>query len=223
MDFAMARIAAIVLAAGASSRFKAAGGGQASKLVAALAGKPLVRHAAEAALASTARPIVVVTGHDARAVTAALAGLELQFAHNAHYREGLASSLKTGIAALPGDAAGALVVLGDMPAVTPALIDRLIAAFAERPDALAAAPSVAGRRGNPVLLSRSLFPAIAALEGDEGARKLLAGAEPGQVIALDASGPAATLDVDTPRSLAEARRALEKQAAPPPSADERAF
>jgi len=215
----MARIAAILLAAGASSRFKAAGGGEASKLVAALAGKPLVRHAAEAALASTARPIVVVTGHDGQAVEAALAGLALQFAHNAHYREGFASSLKTGIAALPDDAAGALVLLGDMPAVTPALIDRLIAAFAERPDALAAAPSVEGRRGNPVLLSRALFPAIAALDGDEGARKLLAGAEPGQIIALDASGPGAALDVDTPQSLAEARRALEKQSAPPPSAD----
>ncbi len=206
----MARIAAILLAAGASSRFTAAGGGQASKLVAELAGKPLVRHAAEAALASTARPIVVVTGHDGQAVEAALDGLALQFAHNARYREGLASSLKAGIAALPGDAAGALILLGDMPAVTPALIDRLIAAFAERPDALAAAPSVEGRRGNPVLLSRSLFPAIAALEGDEGARKLLADAAPGRVIALDASGPGATLDVDTPQALAEARRALEK-------------
>ncbi|MGA2794019.1 MAG: nucleotidyltransferase family protein [Roseiarcus sp.] len=216
----MARIAAILLAAGSSSRFKAAGGGEASKLVAALAGRPLVRHAAEAALGSTARPIVVVTGHDGQAVEAALDGLSLQFAHNAGYREGLASSLKTGIAALPGDAAGALVLLGDMPAVTPALIDRLIAAFAEEPDAMAAAPSFEGRRGNPVLLSRSLFPAIAALEGDEGARKLLADAAPGQVIALDASGPGATLDVDTPQALAEARRALEKKAAPPPSIDD---
>ncbi len=204
----MARIAAIILAAGASSRFRAGGGGEASKLVADLAGKPLVRHAAEAALASTARPIVVVTGHDGQAVEAALDGLGLRFVHNAHYRDGLASSLKTGIRALPGDAAGALVLLGDMPAVTSALIDRLIAAFGEQPAALAAAPRVAGRRGNPVLLSRSLFPAVATLEGDEGARKLLSGAAPGEVVALDASGPGATLDVDTPQSLAEARRTL---------------
>jgi molybdenum cofactor cytidylyltransferase len=206
----MARIAAILLAAGASSRFKAGGGGQASKLVAALAGKPLVRHAAEAALASAARPIVVVTGHDRQSVEAALDGLALRFAHNAHYRDGLASSLKTGIAALPEDVDGALVLLGDMPAVTSALIDRLIAAFGEQPDALAAAPNVAGRRGNPALLSRSLFPAIAALEGDEGARKLLAGAAPRQVVAVNVSGPGAMLDVDTPRALAEARRRLER-------------
>ncbi|MGO9756119.1 MAG: NTP transferase domain-containing protein [Roseiarcus sp.] len=206
----MARIAAIILAAGASSRFKAGGGGQASKLAAALAGKPLVRHAAEAALASTARPVVVVTGHDAAAVEAALGGLALQFAHNARYREGLASSLRTGVAALPAAADGALVLLGDMPAVTPALIDRLIAAFAQKRGAVAAAPSFAGRRGNPALLSRSLFPAIAALEGDEGARQLLDAAAPGQVVLLAASGPDATLDVDTPQALDEARRALDK-------------
>ncbi len=206
----MARIAAIILAAGASSRFKAGGGGQASKLAAALAGKPLVRHAAEAALASTARPIVVVTGHDRQSVETALDGLVLQFAHNAHHRDGLASSLRTAIAALPADAAGAVVLLGDMPAVTSALIERLIAVFGEQPGALAAAPNVAGRRGNPVLLSRSLFPAIAALEGDEGARKLLNGAAPGQVVEVDVSGPGATLDVDTPQSLAEARRTLER-------------
>jgi molybdenum cofactor cytidylyltransferase len=60
-----------------------------------------------------------------------------------------------------------------------------------------------------MLLSRRLFPAIAALEGDEGARKLLAGAAPGQIVMVDASGPGAILDVDTPQSLAEARRALE--------------
>jgi molybdenum cofactor cytidylyltransferase len=206
----MAGIAAIILAAGASSRFKAGGGGHASKLVATLAGKPLVRHAAEAALASTARPILVITGHDRQAVEAALGGLALQFVHNAHYRDGLASSLKTGIAALPTDVDGVVVLLGDMPAVTSALTDRLIAAFGGQPDALAAAPNVAGRRGNPVLLSRSLFPAIAALEGDEGARKLLLGAAPGQVVEVDVSGPGATLDVDTPQSLDEARRMLER-------------
>jgi molybdenum cofactor cytidylyltransferase len=117
--------------------------------------------------------------------------------------------LKTGIAALPENVAGALVLLGDMPAVTPALVERLIAAFGEESGALAVAPCVAGRRGNPMLLSRRFFPAIAALEGDEGARKLLAGAAPGQIVMVDASGPGAILDVDTPQSLAEARRALE--------------
>jgi molybdenum cofactor cytidylyltransferase len=206
----MVEVAAILLAAGMSSRFKAASGEGSSKLLAPLAGKPLVRHAAEAALASLARPIIIVTGHDRGAVEASLDGLALQFAHNPAYADGLASSLKTGIAALPADAPGALILLGDMPAVTPALIDRLISAFGQRPDALAAAPVFDGRRGNPVLLARALFPAIAGLSGDEGARKLLADAGPEQMIQLGVSGVGSILDVDTPQSLAEARRTFEE-------------
>ena len=205
----MAEVAAILLAAGSASRFRAAGGG-ASKLVAILGGKPLVRHAAEAALGSKARPIVVVTGHERDAVEAALDGLALRLAHNSDYALGLASSLKAGIAALPASAQGALVLLGDMPGVTPTLIDRLIAAFEAHPGALAAAPTSQGRRGNPVLLSRALFEAIAELEGDEGARKLLANAGAAQVIEVEAPGDGATLDVDTPDALEAARRALEK-------------
>jgi molybdenum cofactor cytidylyltransferase len=206
----MVEVAAILLAAGMSSRFKAASGEGSSKLLAPLAGKPLVRHAAEAALGSMARPVVVVTGHERAAVEAALEGLTLRFAHNSDYALGLASSLKAGIAALPTSAQGALVLLGDMPGVTPALIDRLIAAFAAHPGALAALPTSQGRRGNPVLLSRALFAAIAELEGDEGARRLLANAGAGQVIEVEAPGDAATLDVDTPEALEAARRALEK-------------
>src|SRR5581483_8642664 len=98
-------------------------------------------------------------------------GAPAQFAHNPGYAEGLACSLKIGIAALPSDAAGAIVLLGDMPAVTPALLDTLIETFRARPEALAVAPVREGRRGNPVLLSRALFPAIARLEGDQGARR----------------------------------------------------
>ncbi len=114
---------------------------------------------AEAALASRARPVVVVTGHAREAVEAALAGLPVLFVDNAEFATGVASSLKAGVAALPGEVAGALVLLGDMPAVEAATLDRLIDAFAARPLALAAAPVHAGRRGNPVLLSRALLPA----------------------------------------------------------------
>jgi molybdenum cofactor cytidylyltransferase len=201
----MVEVAAILMAAGASSRFKAAGG-ESTKLVAPLAGKPLVRHAAEAALASLARPIVVVTGYESDVVETALGGLDVRFAHNPAFRQGLASSLKVGLAALPGNVAGALVLLGDMPAVTAALIDRLIQAFGERPDALAAAPIVDGRRGHPVLLARALFPSVAALAGDEGARKLLDPVEPEYLIGVNAFGAESIFDVDTPQSLAEARR-----------------
>jgi molybdenum cofactor cytidylyltransferase len=202
----MSEIGAVVLAAGRSSRFRAEGGQEVSKLVARFGGKPLVRHAAEAALASRARPVVVVTGHAREAVEAALAGLPLLFAHNPDFASGLASSLKTGVAALPAHVAGALVLLGDMPAIEAPLLDRLIAAFAARPLALAAAPVHAGRRGNPVLLSRALFAALSRLEGDEGARRLLSQADPLGVVELEVEGDGVTLDIDTPSELAAARK-----------------
>ncbi len=201
----MSEIGAVVLAAGRSSRFRAEGGQEVSKLVARFGGKPLVRHAAEAALASRARPVVVVTGHAREAVEAALAGLPLLFAHNPDFASGLASSLKTGVAALPARVAGALVLLGDMPAIEAPLLDRLIAAFAARPLALAAAPVHAGRRGNPVLLSRALFAALSRLEGDEGARRLLREADPQRIVEVDVESGGVTLDIDTPGELAAAR------------------
>jgi molybdenum cofactor cytidylyltransferase len=205
----MADVAAIVLAAGSAARFRAAGG-VGSKLVAPLAGKPLVRHAVDAALGSRARPIVVVTGSDRDAVAAALAGSAVAFVHNPDFAAGLASSLKAGIAALPADAAGAIILLGDMPDIAPSLLDRLIDAFAGAPDALAAAPFRDGRRGNPALLARALFPRIATLQGDEGARALLDEAAPGRVVAVGDADAGTAIDVDTPAALAEARARMER-------------
>lgn len=169
----MNRVAAVVLAAGQGTRFRASGGTEPSKLVAELDGVPLVRHVADAALASRAAPVVVVTGHAAEAVGAALAGTGVRLVHNAAFATGLASSLRTGIAALPLDADGAIVLLGDMPRGTASLFDRLLAEAAADPDADAIVPVISGRRGNPVVLSRRVFPAVARLSGDAGARHLL--------------------------------------------------
>jgi molybdenum cofactor cytidylyltransferase len=201
----MSEIGAVVLAAGLSARFRAEGGREVSKLVALLDGKPLVRHVAEAALGSRARPVVVVTGHAREAVKAALAGLPVVFADNPDFATGLASSLKAGVAALPSDVAGALVLLGDMPGIDAATLGSLIGAFAARPDALAAAPVRAGRRGNPVVLSRALFPALARLDGDEGARRLLGEADPRRIVEVAVESDGVTLDIDTPGELAAAR------------------
>jgi molybdenum cofactor cytidylyltransferase len=207
----MPDIAAVILAAGRSLRFRAEGGREISKLVASLDGKPLVRHAAEAALASRARPVVAVTGHAREAVEAALAGLPVVFADNAGFAAGLASSLKVGVAALPSGVAGALILLGDMPGIEAAILDRLIGAFALQPDALAAIPIRAGRRGNPVLLSQALFSAVARLDGDEGARRLLVEAAPGRVVEVDIESDGVTLDIDTPADLATAQDAQGRQ------------
>jgi molybdenum cofactor cytidylyltransferase len=197
----MTEIAALLLAAGSASRYRAAGGPEPSKLVASFRGEPLARAAARAALGA-GLPLTVVTGHARQAVEAALHGLPAAFVHNADYATGLASSLKVGVRALRPNAGGALVLLGDMPKVSPEILARLIAAFDARCDALAVIPVYAGRRGNPVLLARALFPAVAGLEGDEGARKLLAGAAP--VVEVEFGDEAVTLDIDTPEDLAGA-------------------
>ena len=118
-------IAAIVLAAGRSTRM-----GAANKLTADVGGKPMARRVVEAALASAASPVLVVTGHQAVDVRSALAGLTVAFVDNLDYAVGLSSSLKAGIRAVPPTADGALVLLGDMPQITAAHLERLIAAFA---------------------------------------------------------------------------------------------
>src|SRR5664279_2990026 len=163
------RIAALVLAAGRSIRM-----GAINKLIAEIGGKPLVRIAAEQALASRAGPVIVVTGHERERVEAALSGLPVRFTYNPDYADGLGTSLKTGIAAVPADADGAIVCLGDMPQVDAALIDKLIAAFDPDSGALVVVPSINGRRGNPVVWSRRFFKDLMSIGGDIGARHLIA-------------------------------------------------
>ena len=200
----MSEIAAVILAAGRSTRF-VGDRSNATKLIAELHGKPLVRHVADAALASTVSPVIVVTGHACDAVQDALAGLPLTFVHNKDYATGLASSLRAGVAAVPQRASGAVVLLGDMPLVTADLIDHLIRRFAENPKVDAIVPFTNGRRGNPVLLSGSLFAAVAGLSADEGARSLLQ--TPGvRVFEVPVEGDAASADIDTPERLEEWRQ-----------------
>jgi molybdenum cofactor cytidylyltransferase len=198
----MSKVAALILAAGQASRFRAAAGpqGPVTKLVAQLDGKALVRHVTEAALASQARPVVLVTGYASEAVTQAVQGLPVIFTHNARHADGLSTSLQAGLAALPGDVDGALVLLGDMPRISAGLIDRLIEAFRASPHARAIVPLTDGRRGNPVLISRALFPEVASISGDVGARPLLQAAGT-DVVEVRVEDAAIAFDVDTPDGL----------------------
>jgi molybdenum cofactor cytidylyltransferase len=193
------RITAIVLAAGRSTRM-----GDTNKLLADVGGSPMVRHVVAAALASRARPVLVVTGHQAEEVRSALAGLDVTFVANPDYAAGLSTSLKAGIAAVPQSAAGALVLLGDMPRITGDHIDRLIAAFAADGDGCIVVPTHQGRRGNPVLWPSAFFGEMWQLAGDAGARKLLA-AHADHVREVDLGSDAIFLDVDTPEALAGVR------------------
>ncbi len=202
----MARVGAVILAAGQSSRFRAAGGQDLTKLVAKLDGKPIVRRVVEAALTTKARPVILVTGYARDSVEAAVAHLDISVAFNPEFASGLASSLRIGLTAMPPDVAGALVLLGDMPWIEPWLADALIDAFLARRDALAAVLSREGRRGNPVLLSQGLFEAAMRLAGDEGARRLIGALSASELVEVETPDTGVTFDIDTPEDLAAARR-----------------
>jgi molybdenum cofactor cytidylyltransferase len=197
-------IAAVVLAAGRSTRM-----GAVNKLIAEIGGKPLVRIAAEQAIASRASPVIVVTGHQREKVEAALDGLPVRLVHNPDYAEGLGTSLKAGIAAVPAEADAAIVCLGDMPQVDSALIDKLIAGFDPERGALIVVPSIAGRRGNPVLWSHRFFPDLMQIQGDIGARHLI-GNYAEAVTEVQVAGEAALTDIDTPESFSAVKAEIER-------------
>ncbi len=196
--------AAVVLAAGRSTRM-----GAVNKMLAEIGGKPLVRIAAEQALASRAKPVIVVTGHERERVEAALAGLPLRFVHNPDYADGLGTSLARGIGAVPNDCDAAIVCLGDMPQVDSGLIDKLLAAFDPERGALVIVPSIDGRRGNPVVWARRFFADLMAITGDIGARHLI-GQYAEAVVEVPLAGEAALTDVDTPESLSAVKAEIER-------------
>lgn len=191
---------AVVLAAGLGARF---GGG---KLLAPYMAGVLLDGALAAALAAPARNVTVVTGAEEEAVARAVLAFadrvgqhhRLRFVHAADYAQGMAHSLRMGIASLPPETAGTFVFLGDMPRVPRDILEPM--AQAVRAGALAAAPAFGGRRGNPVLLACELFPQILALSGDAGARRVLDGL--GDRLALvQAPDDGVLYDVDRPADL----------------------
>jgi molybdenum cofactor cytidylyltransferase len=191
---AEARVAALVLAAGRSTRMGH------NKLLAPVAGKPMVRHVAEAALASRARPVVAVTGHEAERVAQALDGLDCRLVHNGDYASGLGSSLGAGLRALPPEIDGAVICLGDMPGIAGRYIDALIEAFSPDAGRHVCVPVHGGRRGNPVLVGAALFGELMDLAGDRGARDIVA-TRPELVAEVPIDSAAVLEDVDSPEDL----------------------
>lgn len=190
-------LAAVILAAGRSSRM-----GDRNKLLVDLDGAPMIAHAVDAFVATNVRPIIVVTGHDADAVRAALVGRDVLFVHNAKWADGMATSLRAGISQIGEDIDGAFIALGDMPRVRAAHIEALAGAFEPSGGRAICVPTWERRRGNPVLFARRFFPEMCVLEGDTGARSLL---EKHATVVCHVPMPdrAVTLDVDTPEALAQ--------------------
>ncbi len=193
---------AIVLAAGRGVRF---GGG---KLVAPLNGAPLVAGALLTAFLAPVRRVFVAIGPDPavrKAVEATatrlVAAERLVLVSVEHPEEGMGASLRTAVQALPDDATGAFVFLGDMPAIDPATPRRLARALSG-PESVVA-PTFLGRRGHPVLFGAAWFPALRALSGDEGARALVESAG-ARLARIPVEDPGIHLDVDRPDDLARA-------------------
>lgn len=189
------KVAALILAAGLSSRF-----GDRHKLLADLDGKPVLRHVVEHAKASSASPVLLVTGHRADEVRSA-AGPDVTAIHNPAYAEGLASSLRAGLGALPQGLDGVIVCLGDMPDVSSATFEALIAAFNPVEGRAICLPVIGGKRGNPTLWGLQFLPELMRLDGDSGARSLF-GPHAEWVCEVPVDDPGILHDYDTPAALA---------------------
>lgn len=185
------RLVAAVLAAGQSTRF-----GPHNKLLSAYGDEPLVRHSVRACLRAGCDEVLVVLGHQARDVRAALAGLTVSFAVNPNYAQGMASSVACAAQHAARRGAHLLLHLGDMPAVRATTIERLRQVHDGRPD-WAVTPTYGGRRGHPVLFGADWLEDLQRLQGDAGAKGLLAaGASRVQAVPCDDSGIG--FDVDAP-------------------------
>jgi xanthine dehydrogenase accessory factor len=191
---------AIVLAAGRGSRWGGA------KLLADWRGAPLLHGALRAAFAAPVRRVTVVTGAHAEEVAACASAFaansgephRLQIVRATDWAEGLSASLRCGLRALAPDADGAMLFLGDMPAIPEHVLQPLADALAA--GAPAAAPAFAGRRGHPVAFSRALVPELLAIEGDRGAAAVLAGLGSALVL-VEAADAGVHLDIDAPADL----------------------
>lgn len=186
-------ITAVILAAGTSSRMGCC------KQLLLWKGKPLVRLAAETALASPASEVIVVTGYQASEVETALNPLPVKTVFNPAFDTGQGSSLATGIKAASDQASVFVALLADQPQVTAAIIEKLTALYQQfRP--LALRPNYRGQPGHPVVMSAALRPELEALSGDKGARSLLASLGD-KVMDLEVDEPAIVFDIDTPGDL----------------------
>lgn len=190
------RVGALVLAAGSSRRM-----GSVNKLLVPIDGIPMVTRVVDR-VQTVVPEVTVVTGHQSGEVVAVLEGRDLRQVHNAEHEQGLASSLKAGIADLPKALDGVLVCLGDMPWVKSETMAALVDAFDPAGGAAICVPVHQGKRGNPVLWGRRYFEEILALSGDVGARELLARHDD-EVVAVAVDDPSILWDVDTEEALRE--------------------
>ena len=186
-------VSAVVLAAGAGSRF---GGG---KLLARLGGRPLIAAVLDNLRDAPVDEVIVVAGADAERLHEVCKQYDVRTVDNQEWARGQSTSVLAGLRACGEEARGAVVLLGDQPLVGAESIERLVAALAE--GAKVAVATYGGKRRNPVLFSREVWPLLAAeLAGDEGARSVLR-RHPELVVEVPCEGVGDPADVDTREDL----------------------
>jgi molybdenum cofactor cytidylyltransferase len=194
------KVAAVVLAAGSSSRL-----GQ-PKQLAPIAGRPALAYTLDALRASDIGPIVLVLGHAADAVAAALDLADVTVVRNEEYAEGQSTSVRAGIKALREDVGAALMVVGDQPMISPVVVNAIVAVFKETGGPFVV-PIYDGEWGNPVLLARATWPLLDSLKGDTGARPILR-KHMDMVLEVPVEGSLLD-DIDTPDDYARIRARME--------------
>ena len=191
----MSSITAILLAAGLSRRF-----GTENKLLVELNGTPMVRRTASCLCDSKAERVIVVLGHEADQVDAALDGLPLETIRNPSYRDGQVTSVRAGLEAVDDDAVGIMMCLSDQPLLNATDYDVLIDAFLDQPTRVVV-PFLSGKRGNPVVLPAALRHDILSGGMNVGCRSFI-DRHPDLVLPVEVSNPAYRADFDTPEALA---------------------
>ncbi len=193
-------VAAVVLAAGASTRL-----GQ-PKQLAPIGGRPALAYTLDALRASSIDRVVLVLGHHADAIAAALDLTEITVVRNDAYAEGQSTSVLAGVKSLGDDVAAALMVVGDQPLLAPTVVDAIVRAY-EQTGGPFIVPVYAGEWGNPVLLARATWPLLDNLKGDTGARPIL---RKHMDMVLEVPVPGSLLDdIDTPEDYARIRAHME--------------
>ena len=194
-------IAAVILAAGQSRRM-----GQ-NKLLLDLNGRPLLCHVIDQALALDFSEIVVVAGHQAGDIRAAIGDRPVRIVLAPDYADGMSASLKAGIDNLKPETDAAMILLGDMPQVSAPLLRRMVAAYNPIEGRTIVLPVHEGKRGNPVLWDRRFFPEMRQLAGDVGARHLI-GEHAEQVAEIAVDDRSVLRDIDTPEAYAKLQQDL---------------
>jgi molybdenum cofactor cytidylyltransferase len=183
-------VAGVILASGSSRRFR-----KGNKLLAAVDGSPVVRRTTQAYLDGGLEPVIVVVGYEAHRVVAALVDLDIVVVQNPDFVAGQSRSLVRGVRALAETRRAAVIGVGDQPMLSGDVVRTLVKAYRETAAPLVV-PRYAGRRGNPALFARSLFPELELVEGDQGGRPVLA-AHKDEIVWVDFADPLLGMDVDT--------------------------